>query len=117
MSELEKVTDISPEEIEAELHAGHFLRKANNGGNEIYHFRAVDCPKTMHELGRLREETFRSAGGGTGKELDIDVYDTGEYPYTQLIVWNPEAKLILGGYRYIIPLLRNLSKRIFAVYH
>ncbi len=109
MSELEKaserldVTSVSPETIEAELHAGHFLRKANNGGNEIYHFRAVDCPFTMQELGRLREETFRAAGGGTGKELDIDEYDTSEYPYTQLIVWNPEDKIILGGYRYIIP--------------
>lgn len=111
MSGLEKASErlnienISPEEIEAELHAGHFLRKANNGGNEIYHFRAVDCPLTMRELGSLREETFRAAGGGTGKELDIDEYDTSNYPYTQLIVWNPEDKLILGGYRYIIPTL------------
>ncbi len=92
-----------PLAIEAELHAGHFLRKANFGGNEIYHFRASECPITMRELGLLREETFRNAGGGTGKILDIDSYDKGANPYTQLIVWNPEDKLILGGYRYIIP--------------
>ncbi len=98
-----EIEAVSPQEIEDELHNGHFLRKANNGGNEIYHFVASDCPRTMQELGRLREETFRNAGGGTGKALDIDNYDTSDYPYTQLIVWNPEAKLILGGYRYIIP--------------
>lgn len=94
---------ISASVIEMELHNGHFLRKANNGGNEIYHFRAEECPNTMRELGRLREETFRAAGGGTGKELDIDAYDSGEFAYTQLVVWDPELRMILGGYRYIIP--------------
>ena len=103
VSEQLGIKSISSEMIENELHAGHFLRKANNGGNEIYHFRAADCPITMQELGHLREEAFRAAGGGTGKDLDIDQYDTGVFPYTQLIVWNPEDKLILGGYRYIIP--------------
>jgi hypothetical protein len=56
----------------------------------------------MHEIGRLREITFRQAGGGTGKEIDIDDYDTCEIPYKQLIVWDPDAKEILGGYRYIL---------------
>ncbi|MCF8362151.1 MAG: GNAT family N-acetyltransferase, partial [Prolixibacteraceae bacterium] len=39
---------------------------------------------------------------GTGKDSDIDVYDTSETPYKQLIVWDPDAKEILGGYRYIL---------------
>jgi hypothetical protein len=56
----------------------------------------------MHEIGRLREITFRDAGGGTGEETDIDIYDTAESPYKQLIVWDPDAKEILGGYRYIL---------------
>ena len=56
----------------------------------------------MHEIGRLREITFRDAGGGTGKEMDIDAYDTAENPYKQLIVWDPDSKEILGGYRYIL---------------
>jgi hypothetical protein len=56
----------------------------------------------MHEIGRLREITFRDAGGGTGKEIDIDNFDTAEIPYKQLIVWDPDAREILGGYRYIL---------------
>ena len=56
----------------------------------------------MREIGRLREIAFRAAGGGTGLPLDIDEYDTMENPYKQLIVWNPEAEEILGGYRYLL---------------
>ncbi len=56
----------------------------------------------MHEIGRLREITFRDAGGGTGEETDIDIYDTAVSPFKQLIVWDPDAKEILGGYRYIL---------------
>ena len=56
----------------------------------------------MREIGRLREIAFRAAGGGTGLSMDIDEYDTMENPYKQLIVWNPEAEEILGGYRYIL---------------
>ena len=56
----------------------------------------------MREIGRLREITFRMAGGGTGKELDWDEYDTCENCYKQLIVWNPESEEIIGGYRYLM---------------
>ena len=61
----------------------------------------------MLEIGRLREITFRVAGGGTGKDVDIDSYDTAEHPYEQLIVWDPRRKVIIGGYRFI-----NCSKNI-----
>lgn len=90
------------EEINAELTSEKLLRKTNKGGNEIYIVTAHDSPAIMHELGRLREITFREAGGGTGKETDIDTYDTQENPYKQLIVWDPDAKEILGGYRYML---------------
>ena len=63
---------------------------------------AQDSPNIMREIGRLREIAFRAAGGGTGKPLDIDEYDIMENPYKQLIVWNPEAEEILGGYRYLL---------------
>jgi hypothetical protein len=56
----------------------------------------------MTEIGRLRELSFRVAGGGTGKEVDIDAYDTMPNPYKQLIVWDPAEKEILGGYRYFV---------------
>jgi hypothetical protein len=55
----------------------------------------------MREIGRLREIAFRAAGGGTGTPCDIDQYDLMEPPCQQLIVWDPEARLILGGYRFI----------------
>ena len=58
----------------------------------------------MHEVGRVREITFRHAGGGTGKEIDIDEFDTAKIdPQKQLIVWDPENKEIIGGYRFYFP--------------
>lgn len=88
--------------IKAELTPARFLRTTNKGGNEIYVVEAADCPNTMREIGRLREIAFRCAGGGTGKACDIDRYDTMEPPCRQLIVWDPDAELILGGYRFIV---------------
>ena len=87
--------------LEKELTKERFLRKANNGNNEIYVVTAQDSPNVMQEIGRLREITFREAGGGSGLACDIDHYDTMSKPYKQLIVWNPEEKQIVGGYRYI----------------
>jgi len=97
----EIIAALPREEIYAELTPEKLLRNTNKGGNEIYIFTHHDSPALMHEIGRLREITFRDAGGGTGKETDIDNYDTAEVPYKQLIVWDPDAKEILGGYRYI----------------
>ena len=87
--------------IEAELTNERFLRTTCKGGNEIYVVDAFNSPNVMRELGRLREIAFRLAGGGTGKDCDIDCYDTMSPPCRQLIVWDPESKLILGGYRFI----------------
>lgn len=95
------IAPISIYKIKEELGNEHFLRYTNKSGNEIYIFKAVDCPETMREVGRLREEAFRYYGGGTGKEVDIDEFDLGEDGYTQLIVWDPVEQAILGGYRFI----------------
>ena len=83
--------------IEQELTKERFLRATNKGNNEIYVVTAHNAPNTMREIGRLREIAFRTAGGGTGLECDIDRYDTMPEPCRQLIVWDPESKLILGG--------------------
>ena len=93
---------VDTELISAELTPERFLRNTNKGHNEIYVVDAYNAPNVMREVGRLREIAFRSAGGGTGKECDIDEYDTMTPPCRQLIVWDPESKLILGGYRFII---------------
>lgn len=87
--------------IESELTPDRFLRPTVKGGNEIYIVDAHNAPNVMREVGRLREIAFRLAGGGTGKECDIDEYDVMDPPCRQLIVWDPDSKLILGGYRYI----------------
>lgn len=88
--------------IETELTAERFLRTTNKAGNEIYVVDAHNAPNTMQEIGRLREIAFRTAGGGTGKSCDIDEFDTMENPCQQLVVWNPESKEIIGGYRFIL---------------
>lgn len=97
-----KIIDPIPAEIlERELTRDKFLRHTNKGGNDIYIVDAHDSPAVMKEIGRLREIAFRTAGGGTGKECDIDEYDMMQPPCRQLIVWNPEAREIVGGYRFI----------------
>lgn len=94
---------VEKEKLLAELTEDKFMRKTNKSGNEIYSFSAHNAPNLMREVGRIRELTFRSAGGGTGKEIDIDEFDTEETtPYQQLIVWDPKEKEIIGGYRYIV---------------
>lgn len=88
--------------IKKELNADRFLRKTRKGGNEIYAVNIHNSPNVIREIGRLREVTFRASGGGTGKELDLDDYDTSDNCYDQLIVWSPEDEEIIGGYRYIL---------------
>ena len=98
---MEKIIDpVEKSLLVAELTKDKFVRKTNNGNNLIYIFDYRDSPNLMQELGRLREITFRDSGGGTGKEIDIDEFDLGEKPFRQLIVWNPEEKEIVGGYRF-----------------
>ena len=97
----EIIAPVPVELLEAELTPERFLRFSNKGNNVIYVTDAHESPNVMREIGRLREQAFRMAGGGTGKACDIDEYDTMEVPCKQLIVWDPESKLILGGYRFI----------------
>ncbi len=85
-----------------ELNSNRFLRTTRKGGNEIYAINHHNSPNVMREIGRLREVTFRASGGGTGLSIDIDEFDTSENCYQQLIVWSPEEKEIIGGYRYIL---------------
>jgi hypothetical protein len=96
---------ISPVDIgllEKELTEDKFLRETNVGHNFIYIVTAHDSPNVMREIGRLREFTFREAGGGTGKEVDIDEFDTADVPFKQLLVWNNKSKEIVSSYRFIL---------------
>lgn len=98
----EIIKPVSKELLKAELTEDKRLRMTNKSNNQIYIITHQNAPNVMREIGRLREIAFRAAGGGTGLSMDIDEYDTMEHPYKQLIVWNPEAEEILGGYRYLL---------------
>ena len=95
------IDPIPVEVLKAELKPELQLRMTNKSNNQIFIITAHNAPNVMREIGRLREIAFREAGGGTGKEVDIDEFDTCENCYKQLIVWNPEAEEIIGGYRYL----------------
>ena len=87
--------------IEKELNANTFVRKTNKVNNEIYIVNYHNSPNTVNEIGRLRELTFSQAGGGTGKDIDLDGFDTSENCYDQLIVYDRDARFIASGYRFI----------------
>ena len=89
--EQEIIQPIDKEVLKRELTPELQLRMTNKSHNEIYVITAHNAPNVMKEIGRLREIAFREAGGGTGKAMDIDEFDTCENCYKQLIVWNPEG--------------------------
>ena len=95
------IPPIDREILKKELTGDKFLRPTNKAHNEIYVITAHNSPNVMLEIGRLRELSFRSGGGGTGEEIDTDEFDYMAKPYFQLIVWDPTGEQIIGGYRYL----------------
>jgi len=87
-----------PERFEDELAA---LPPAQNllesGRFTVVQARAHQIPTLLRELGRLRELTFRAAGEGTGRALDLDAHDRS---YRHLVLWDREARVVVGGYRF-----------------
>ena len=94
------IPPVDKELLKSELTPDKQFRSTNKSNNEIYIVDYHNSPNVVREIGRQREEVFRAAGGGTGKELDLDEFDTMKNCYKQLIVLNPEAEEIIGGYRY-----------------
>ena len=117
---IKRVAKAVPRElIESELRPEYVMRPTNHGGNTIYVIDAQSCPNIMREIGRLREWGFRDAGGGTGNDVDIDEDDLAVDGYKQLIVWDPDAREILGGYRFIVatsPKQKHLSTEHYFVF-
>ena len=100
---MEKIIDpVSVSLLKAELTNDKKLCNTNKAGNEIYVIDAFDAPNVLREVGRLREISFREAGGSSGLSMDLDEFDTMEKPYKQIVIWDPEAEAIIGGYRYIL---------------
>jgi hypothetical protein len=102
------IPPIEKELLLKELTKHRFVRNTNYGSNEIYIVTNNNAPNILREIGRLREVTFRAAGGGTGLDCDLDDFDTNKICYQQLIVWSPTDKEIVGGYRFI--LIRDAEK-------
>ncbi len=67
-----------------------------SGEFDVICVEAAEAPMVLREIGRLREMTFRKAGEGTGKSLDIDAFDQ---DYEHLFLWDREASEIAGAYR------------------
>ena len=88
--------------LKAELTPDRKLCNTNKANNEIYIVDAFNAPNVLREIGRLREISFRDAGGGSGMEMDLDEFDLMENPYKQIVIWDPESEAMLGGYRYIL---------------
>ena len=74
---------------------------------EVFFATAKEIPNLLHEIGRLREITFRAVGEGTNTAIDLDKYD--EY-YHHLFLWDSEANVLVGAYR------MGLGKDIYEKY-
>ncbi|MDB4198924.1 lysophospholipid acyltransferase family protein [Polaribacter sp.] len=74
---------------------------------EVFFASAKDIPHLIHEIGRLREITFRAVGEGTNKEVDLDTFDN---YYYHLLLWDAVAEKLVGAYR------MGLGKEIYKKY-
>ncbi len=96
------IPPVDKELLKAELNEETLLRDTNRAGNKLYVV-GPEATNVIREIGRLREIAFRNDGGGTGESLDIDKFDTDPaYGYRQLVLWDPDAEQIIGGYRFCI---------------
>lgn len=96
------IEPINREKLITELKFCKFIKHTFRSKNEIYSFVNTDAPTIMLEVGRLREEAFRSIGYGTGDIVDLDDHDMGVSAYRQIFIWNPNTLEITGGCRYAI---------------
>jgi putative hemolysin len=76
------------------LPAGRLL--VESGAWQVWQCTRDECPFTIREIGRLREQTFRQAGEGTGKSVDLDPFDDF---YEHLVLWRKDRREIIGSYR------------------
>ncbi|KGO89222.1 GNAT family N-acyltransferase [Flavobacterium suncheonense] len=88
----------------AELRTGTY-RMLQSKNYEVFFVKADKIPNILHEIGRLREITFREVGEGTNESLDLDKYDN---YYYHMFLWDEDAQLIAGAYR------MGLGTEIFA---
>lgn len=92
----EVAAPIPEETVRAQIAAIKDKMVIESGDYQVYLIKAEDAPDVMQQLYRLREETFRAIGEGTGTPIDTDPYD--EY-YHHLILWSITNQEIVGAYR------------------
>jgi len=93
----EVASALGPERLRAEIRAlPEETVLLRSGEFSVYLAEARQIPHALHEIGRLREVTFRAAGEGTGQAIDLDRYDA---HYQHLFLWNREKEEIAGAYR------------------
>ncbi len=108
----------APKEIISQKNVRYFIKeidKLRDNDNrllesknyEVFFAAAKEIPYLLQEIGRLREITFRDVGEGTNKSIDLDVFD--KY-YHHLLLWDREAKMLVGAYR------MGLGKDIYKKY-
>ena len=74
---------------------------------EVFFTEAKNIPNILHEIGRLREITFREIGEGTNNSIDLDNYD--QY-YHHMFLWDDATKKVAGAYR------MGIGSQIYAKY-
>lgn len=75
---------------------GDDQRLVSSNNLEVWVAQAEQIPWLLQEIGRLREVTFRQVGEGTGRSVDLDLYDS---YYLHLFVWDRAHHCVVGGYR------------------
>jgi hypothetical protein len=91
------IVEVPEETLRAEIDAlPPDQRLVDRGRFHVYCARAGQIPWALQEIGRLRELTFRAVGEGTGRCVDIDLFDAF---YLHLFVWDAHAASIAGAYR------------------
>jgi putative hemolysin len=82
-------------QVQAGIQAMPLLGHTSDG-REIRCGRLLTGSPVLREIGRLRELTFRAVGEGTGRGLDVDVYDGW---YEHIVLWDASVARIAGAYR------------------
>ena len=102
---LQRNSDLFIAEVDALRETNSRLLQSKN--YEVFFASAKDIPNLIHEIGRLREITFRAIGEGTNKEVDLDKFDN---YYHHLLLWDAVAEKLVGAYR------MGLGKEIYKKY-
>ncbi|MCG7500917.1 lysophospholipid acyltransferase family protein [Tenacibaculum sp. Mcav3-52] len=98
----QKSPELFVKEVDALREKGSRLLQSKN--YEVFFASAKEIPNILHEIGRLREITFREVGEGTNKPIDLDRFD--KY-YHHLFLWDDQQNRLVGAYR------MGLGKDIF----